>query len=179
MVKALKGWGACEGTHADWGESSHIDSEHTSVFEENLSDSSIEGKMPLYLEEIFSDIKQGDKESAKRKIENLIEGNKWNSNEVYGYLLLVAANRGEIEVAEFCKDNGACLDHKDYKERTPLGLAKHCNRVNMVKVLKGWGAHEADHYEWGRPIIKPSSSLEIPSCSKGKQGRDKKTCTLI
>ncbi|OJH30318.1 Ankyrin repeats (3 copies) [Armadillidium vulgare] len=107
--------------------------------------------MRFYWKTIFTYIKQGDKESAKRLAERCIKENKWESKEVYGYLLALAAEQGEVDIAEFFKDQGANLDCEVCHGRTPLWLAMQYRHNQMVKALKEWGARKDTHDIFGSP----------------------------
>ncbi|MFP3024415.1 MAG: ankyrin repeat domain-containing protein [Wolbachia sp.] len=124
----------------------------------------IDSGMRLYWQNIFSYIKQGDRESAERTIDNLISNNKWKSKEVYNCLLVIAATQGDIQVAEFCKNRGANLDYVSDDGRTPLWLARENGKNQMVETLEKWGARgDTDKY-CGKPspkLIKPDYRDEI------------------
>ncbi len=96
--------------------------------------------MRLYWQNIFSYIKQGDRESAERIIDNLISSNKWKSKEVYNCLLIIAVTQGDIQVAEFCKNRGANLDYVSDDGRTSLWLARENGKIKWLKLLKN-GVH--------------------------------------
>lgn len=107
----------------------------------------IDSGMRLYWQNIFSYIKQGDRESAERIIDNLISSNKWKSKEVYNCLLIIAVTQGDIQVAEFCKNRGANLDYVSDDGRTSLWLARENGKNQMVETLEKWGARgDTDQY---------------------------------
>ncbi|QOD38214.1 ankyrin repeat domain-containing protein [Candidatus Wolbachia massiliensis] len=163
MVKSLREWGAqaIQRPVFDYlGASSQY--------------SRLENKMTLYWNEIIEHIKQGDRESAERRIEGLVEKNKWDPKDLYGCLLCVAACRGEVEVAEFCKDKGMDPNYEDRHKRTPLQFALRSNQTQMAEVLRKMGARDDT-------CSKPSPDLESPSCSgQEKQSRNpKRRCGLM
>ncbi|WP_349967637.1 ankyrin repeat domain-containing protein [Wolbachia endosymbiont of Armadillidium arcangelii] len=127
--------------------------------------------MRFYWKTIFTYIKQGDKESAKRLAERCIKENKWESKEVYGYLLALAAEQGEVDIAEFFKDQGANLDCEVCHGRTPLWLAMQYRHNQMVKALKEWGARKDTHDIFGSPS---RSHYTPPPFSAGAKSTDQK-----
>uniref|UniRef100_A0A3B0IX10 Uncharacterized protein n=1 Tax=Wolbachia endosymbiont of Aleurodicus floccissimus TaxID=2152762 RepID=A0A3B0IX10_9RICK len=107
----------------------------------------IDSGMRFYWEKIFTYIKQGEEESAKKLIEDHIKKNEWESKEVYGCLLTIAAEKGEVKFAEFFKNQGADLDYVSYDGRTPLWLARENGKNQMVETLEKWGARgNTDQY---------------------------------
>lgn len=164
MVKALKEWGARKDTHDTFGSpprrSHYIPSPFSAWAKSTSQKEEIRDKMGLYWQEIFSCIKKNDRKSAERIIENLISRNKWESKkgEVYSCLFVISATQGEIQVAEFCKNQGADLDYVSYDGRTSLWLARENGKNQMVKTLEEWGTRgNTDKY-----CGKPSSDLTKP-----------------
>lgn len=157
MEQALRKWGACKDTHHIFGKASEIHSKAYIIG--GCSVSYLDGRHTLDREhmydwkKVFIYIKQDDRESAEKVIEDFIEKNQWRSDEVYKYLLIVAACYGEVEVAKFCKEKGVNLDCKDLHDRTPLWLAIKFQKKEMEQALIEWGAREDIHCVLGKPFL--------------------------
>ncbi|QMV45697.1 hypothetical protein HC358_00830 [Wolbachia pipientis] len=108
----------------------------------------------VLLDSVILYLKQGDRESAERQVENLARSNQWELKDVYDSSLCLAASYGEIEAAEFCRDRGADLDCEDLHRRTPLCIALLNGHLQMAESLRAWGARK-DH-----PSLRYSSPSE-------------------
>ncbi|NEV48964.1 ankyrin repeat domain-containing protein, partial [Wolbachia pipientis] len=115
----------------------------------------------VLLDSVILYLKQGDRESAERRVESLVRNNKWELKDVYGSSLCLAAQYGEIEAAEFCRDRGADLDYEDQYRKTPLWLALQFNHPQMAESLKRWGARK-DHpsLRYSSPSRKEPSTFD-------------------
>ncbi|BET30711.1 MAG: ankyrin repeat domain-containing protein [Wolbachia endosymbiont of Ephestia elutella] len=167
MVEALESWGARNDVHRIYGKASTSSKRTTPSSSEGsvASRQKLEMKhsyvLGFYNSELSEYIKQGiEKEYIKkfavRCVERFLQSVECGSKELYGWLLLCAANKGDVETARFCKDQGADPNFKDKNGSTPLWQARVGGNDQMVEALKEWGAHGETDEWWGKSDNKPS-----------------------
>ncbi|WCR59762.1 MAG: hypothetical protein PG978_001210 [Wolbachia endosymbiont of Ctenocephalides felis wCfeF] len=88
------------------------------------------------------------KKYTERNVEQLIQNKECDLKKIYGELLYIAASRGNIEAAKFCKDHGADLEHG---KKTALWQARRSGNNQMVEALEEWGAHGENDQWWDKP----------------------------